>query len=190
MRLVITLSKGVPNVPNPSDPVAALAALGGDGVAWFDWTYEPAITTYRATQRVTIPGSTPTVPSRRTITIQYRVTQNSFLGGSPTVSNGFNANLTPPPYTNPQPTGDDTVSSYTFVRANDYGDAPISYGNVSHTIDVAKDSAPAFIRWYVYLGPPWIPKMRIRGRPLRRVMTTIRWAASTSTTRMASSSRI
>ena len=33
MRLVITLSKGVPNVPNPSDPVAALAALGGDGVA-------------------------------------------------------------------------------------------------------------------------------------------------------------
>ena len=74
MTLVITLSKGVPNVQNPSDPVAALAALGGDGVEWFDWTYDPAITTYRATQRVTIPGSTPTLPSRRTVTIQYRVT--------------------------------------------------------------------------------------------------------------------
>ena len=61
MKLVITLSKGVPNVPNPSDPVAALAALGGDAVEWFNWTYEPAITTYRATQKVTIPGSTPTV---------------------------------------------------------------------------------------------------------------------------------
>ena len=154
MKLVITLSKGVPNVSNPSDPVAALAALGGDAVEWFEWTYDPAITTYRATQKVTIPGSTPTVPSRRTVTIQYRVTQNSFLGGTPSVSNGFNANLQPPPYANPQPTDDDAVSSYTYVKALDYGDAPISYGDVSHTVDLSKDLAnnPATYNRYFVLG--------------------------------------
>ena len=188
MKLVITLSKGFPNVPNPSDPVAALAALGGDGVAWFDWTYEPAITTYRATQRVTIPGRPRS--SRRTITIQYRVTQNSFFGGSPTVSNGFNANLQPPPYANPQPTGDDAVSSYTYVRAIDYGDAPISYGNVSHTIDISKNLDTGLYDRYVYLGSAVDPENAYQASPLRRAMTTIRRAASASTTRMASSSRI
>jgi hypothetical protein len=162
MKLVITLSKGVPNVSNPSDPVAALAALGGDGVEWFEWTYDPAITTYRATQKVTIPGSTPTVPSRRTVTIQYRVTQNSFLGGTPSISNGFNANLQPPPYVNPQPTDDDAVSSYTYVEAKDYGDAPTAgtapngigtnaYGSAVSAIDVSKDGNGYYNR-YMYMG--------------------------------------
>ena len=147
MGLVITLSKGVPNVSNPNDPVAALAALSGDGVEWFDWTYTPGIATFEGRQRMTIPGQ-----SRRTIVIQYRVTQNSFLGASPTVSNGFNVNLQPPPYTNPQPTDDDSVSSYTFVRAFDFGDAPSSYGAVSHTVDVTKDLGTGKYNRYIYLG--------------------------------------
>lgn len=143
MTLVITLSKGVPNNADP------LAALGGPGVAWFNWQYDPAIKTYYAIQNQTIPGN-----SRRTVTIAYKVTINSFLGAAPTVSNGFNVNLQPPGYTNPQPTDDDAVSAYTYVQAFDYGDAPASYGSAKHTIDVTKNPAvpPNFYNQYMYLG--------------------------------------
>jgi hypothetical protein len=142
MTLVITLSKGVPNAVNPLD------ALSGDGVQWFDWQYDSTIATYTATQNQTIPGS-----SRRTIIIAYRVTQNSFLSASPTRSNGFNVNLQPPGYTNPQPTDDDVVSSYTYVEARDYGDAPLSYGEAWHNIDLRKrmDGTDRYLR-YVRMG--------------------------------------
>ena len=95
----------------------------------------------------TIPGD-----SSETITVAYKVTQNSFLNASPTVSNGFNANLQPPGYTNPQPTDDDSVSAYTYVEAFDYGDAPITYGSVSHVIDVTKDLGANTYNRYSYLG--------------------------------------
>ena len=142
MTLVVTLSKGVPNNADP------LAALGGNGVEWFTWQYDPAIRTYFAKQIATIPGD-----SRRTVTIQYRVTENSFLGAAPTVSNGFNVNLQPPGYTNPQPTDDDSVSSYTYVQAFDYGDAPNSYGAAWHTVNVVK-SPPTTGSYssYMYMG--------------------------------------
>jgi len=141
MTLVVTLSKGVPNNADP------LAALGGPGVEWFNWQYDPAIRTYYAVQNQTIPGN-----SRRTVTIAYRVMENSFLGASPTVSNGFNVNLQPPGYTNPQPTDDDAVSSYTYVEAFDYGDAPISYGEVRHAVDVTKDLETDTYGRYIFLG--------------------------------------
>ncbi len=142
MTLVITLSKGVPNNADP------LAALGGDGVEWFTWEYFPDIRTYFATQNATIPGD-----SRRTITIQYKVVENSFLGAAPTVSNGFNVNLQPPGYTNPQPTDDDSVSAYTFVEAFDYGDAPISYGAAWHTVNVTKNPpTTGLYNSYMYMG--------------------------------------
>lgn len=141
MTLVITLSKGVPNNADP------LAALGGPGVEWFNWQYFPDIRTYYAIQNQTIPGD-----SRRTVTIAYKVMENSFLGSSPTVSNGFNVNLQPPGYTNPQPTDDDSVSSYTYVEAFDYGDAPISYGDVRHTVDVVKNLESDTYNRYIFLG--------------------------------------
>ena len=90
--------------------------------------------------------------SHETITIAYKVTQNSFLGASPTVSNGFNVNIQPPGYTNPQPTDDDSVSAYTYVEAFDYGDAPITYGAVSHVVDVTKDLGANTYNRYSYLG--------------------------------------
>lgn len=142
MTLVISLSKGVPNNADP------LAALGGNGVEWFTWQYDPAIRTYFAKQIATIPGD-----SRRTVTIQYRVAENSFLGAAPTVSNGFNVNLQPPGYTNPQPTDDDSVSSYTYVQAFDYGDAPSSYGAAWHTVNVVKSPATTgAYSSYMYMG--------------------------------------
>ncbi len=71
MTLVITLSKGVPNAADPLD------ALGGAGAAWFSWQYDPAIKTYYATQIATIPGD-----SHETITIAYKVAQDSFPAAS------------------------------------------------------------------------------------------------------------
>ena len=142
MTLVITLSKGVPNNVNP------LAALGGPGVQWFTWQYDPAIRTYYAVQNQTIPGN-----SSATVTIAYQVTANSFLAGSPTVSNGFNVNLQPPGYTNPQPTDDDAVSAYTYVEAFDYGDAPSSYGAAWHEVNVVRNPPTTGpYTSYIYMG--------------------------------------
>ena len=148
MTMVITLSKGVPDVDDPSDPLDALNALSGPGVAWFSWTYDPDITTFFASQIATIPGGVE--GSRERINIAYRVSENSFLSASPTTSNGFNANLQPPDWTNPQPTDDDAVSSYTYVEAFDYGDAPSSYGAPRHAIDLTKEDGR--YNRFVYLG--------------------------------------
>jgi len=153
MALIVSLSKGVP------DNVDPLAALGGPGVAWFNWTYDPANKTYKAIQKATIPGG-----SRQTITIAYKVTVNSFLDSSPTVSNGFNVNLQPPPYTNPQPTDDDTVSSYTYVAARDYGDAPSTYGEAYHDINLSKD-VDGFYQQYMYLGNRVDPENAYQASP-------------------------
>jgi hypothetical protein len=68
------------------------------------------------------------------VTIQYKVTVNSSQG---TPANGFNVNLTPPAYTNgTNTTHDDAVSTYTFTRVADFGDAPASYGTADHTLDI------------------------------------------------------
>ena len=146
MGMVITLSKGVPDVTDPSDPADALNALSGPGVAWFDWTYDVATTTFTASQIATIPAN-----SRERINIAYRVSENSFLAASPTTSNGFNVNIQPPDWTNPQPTDDDAVSSFTFVEAFDFGDVPDSYGTPRHVINVTKNSNGLYNQ-YVYLG--------------------------------------
>jgi hypothetical protein len=84
---------------------------------------------YTGIQNGTIPAQ-----SEGTVTVQYKVTVNSSQG---TPANGFNVNLTPPPYTNgANTTNDDAVSIYTYTRAGDFGDAPASYGTADHTIDI------------------------------------------------------
>ncbi len=141
MTLVITLSKASRMPPIRWTHWEALALHGFPG----NMT-RPSGPITRA-QIATIPGE-----SRATITIAYKVAENSFLGASPTVSNGFNVNLQPPGYTNPQPTDDDLVSSYTYVQAFDYGDAPNTYGSVSHVVDVTKDLGNDTYNRYIYLG--------------------------------------
>jgi len=139
MTLVITLSMGEPNNADP------LAAVGGDGAAWFSWSYDPDITTYTATQLGTIPGL-----SSASITIQYKVTENSTSTES---MNGFNINLQPPAYSNGiNAVDDDQVSSYTYVKARDFGDAPDSYGSAVHEINVFKDPESREYLSYVHLG--------------------------------------
>jgi uncharacterized repeat protein (TIGR01451 family) len=124
MILKITLSYGIPNNANP------LAALGGTWVLKFTWSWNSGTNTYTGYQNTDILGQ-----SEGDITIQYKVTTNSTLS-SP--QNGFNVQLTPPPYTNGiNSTGDDGASSYTFTQALDFGDAPASYGAASHERDFA-----------------------------------------------------
>ncbi len=52
----------------------------------------------------------------------------------------------------PQPTDDNSVSAYTYVEAFNYGDAPITYGSVSHVVDVTKDLANNTYNKFIFLG--------------------------------------
>jgi hypothetical protein len=102
MKLVITLSNGIPDNVNPN------AAVTGTMASKFTWIYNSAQKTYTATQTQTILGL-----EMGTILIAYKVTQNSSSG---TLANGFNVNLTAPAYasvSNSQP--DDNTSSYTYT---------------------------------------------------------------------------
>lgn len=143
MLITISLSFGKPNVPNPDNALDAINAIGGPGAAFFTWEYFPATRTFRATQAADLPANW-----RETVTIDYKVVENSFSGAA--FQNGFNSNISPPGYTNPQPTDDDTVAAYTFVEAFDYGDAPASYGVASHEVNFRKSIG--IYRSYVYLG--------------------------------------
>jgi hypothetical protein len=162
MLLTISLSYGVPNVANPSDPAQAITAISGPGAAWFSWEYFPDQNTFRGTQKADIPSD-----SRETIQIAYKVTRNSFLDS--TVQNGYNCNISPPPYTNSQPTDDDVVAAYTGVQAFDFGDAPLTYtplandtssgSRARHEIDLTKQMVEdefgqeiAVYKRYLYFG--------------------------------------
>tara|TARA_R110000787_G_scaffold286337_1_gene404247 strand:+ start:3192 stop:4532 length:1341 start_codon:yes stop_codon:yes gene_type:complete len=137
MTLIITLSNGMPDNEDP------LVVMGGTWLSYFDWTYNKGISTYRGIQNKEIPKSTS-----GNITISYKVTKNTLLSRA---SNGFNVNLQPPPYANGiQSTGDDAVSSFTYVLAKDYGDAPISYGEASHDINIYKTGG--LYTQYIHLG--------------------------------------
>jgi hypothetical protein len=119
ITLTLSLSSGEPNSADPLD------AVGGSAAGLFTWSYAEG--TYTAIQSEIIPAS-----FSGTITIGYKVTQNSASPGS----NGFNVNISPAPYqTNSNSTDDDAVSSYTYTEIRDYGDAPESYGAAYHIID-------------------------------------------------------
>ncbi|NLX27415.1 MAG: T9SS type A sorting domain-containing protein [Bacteroidales bacterium] len=127
MIVVITLSRGVPNVPT-LDATTALDALGGTFSSMFDWTYDVVTNTYNGRQVQTIAAG-----ASGTIVIQYKVTENSFQLGP---QNGFNVNLTPPPYTNGENLlADDAVNAYTYTEFSDFGDAPDTYPVANHFID-------------------------------------------------------
>lgn len=119
ITLTVTLSYGEPDHADP------LSAVAGSSVDLFSWSYSSG--TYTAIQTSPIPAN-----SSGTITIAYKVTQNSSSPGS----NGFNVNITPAPYqTNSNTQNDDAVSSYTYTEIRDYGDAPGSYGTAYHILD-------------------------------------------------------
>jgi uncharacterized repeat protein (TIGR01451 family) len=138
MGLVIGLSNGVP------DNIDPLKAIRGEWASYFSWTYNPTANSYQGKQIKEIKAMTS-----GTIIIDYKVKRNI---RESTSSNGFNVNLQPPPYANGENlTGDDSTGKYTFVKATDYGDAPISYGAASADIDLYKLSNGSYER-FVMLG--------------------------------------
>tara|TARA_R110000787_G_scaffold286337_1_gene404246 strand:+ start:1737 stop:3077 length:1341 start_codon:yes stop_codon:yes gene_type:complete len=125
MILVIKLYNGIPNKRNP------LAALQGSWVSGFSWTYDASTTTYTGVQQRRIPGY-----GQGNITVGYKVTQNTSLS---VIANGVTVSIQAPSYASASnTTQDDFVSSFTYVLAKDYGDAPISYGVASHDINIYK----------------------------------------------------
>ncbi len=150
MVVTFSLANGVPNVADPSNEAQALSALGGPGKVYWDWTYNPATVTYRGVQNRPIPAYTA-----EEVTVQYRVTVNTFQNAAPNTFNGLNVNISPPGYTNPQTTDNDQGSSYTYVEARDFGDAPSSYGTAMHNLDLTKDGSaspgPYYTRFF-WLG--------------------------------------
>jgi hypothetical protein len=126
IELRITLSSGLPNNVNP------MAALGGSGLSYFNWTYNAGLNRYTGIQNQPFPGE-----MLENISVAYRVTENTTLGNA---NNGFIATLIPPDYANGiNSQDDDEVSSYTFVRATDFGDAPLTYGSASADINLFRD---------------------------------------------------
>jgi hypothetical protein len=146
MVVTFSLANGVPDVADPSDEAQALSVLGGPGKVYWDWTYNPFTLTYRGVQNRPIPAYTA-----EEVTVPYRVTANTFQNASPGTFNGLNVNISPPGYTSPQTTANDQGSSYTYVSALDYGDAPSTYGEAQHLIDLTKDGG-GFYNNYMYLG--------------------------------------
>lgn len=118
MVLIITLSYGEPNNPDP------IAAITGTYANRFNWLYDVATRTYQGTQNQVIPGF-----GIGTIQIAYR----SILPSVPlNPQNGFNVNVIPPAYTNASnASGDDNVSSYTYGPAATTLPVKLAYYNAS-----------------------------------------------------------
>jgi len=164
MEIAITLSNGVPDNANP------LLALGGTWIDKFFWSYASGPNTYTGVQIAEIP-----VESQGSITIDYKVTTNTPITPISSPSNGFNANIQPSPYmVGINDTTDDSISSYTYVAARDYGDLPISgtapdgvntnnYGEAFHDIDISLDSPGGNYTNYYYLGNSVDPESSYQG---------------------------
>lgn len=118
MVLIVTLSYGEPNNPDP------IAAITGTYANRFTWLYDVATKTYQGTQNQVIPSF-----GLGTIQIAYR----SILPSVPlNPQNGFNVNVIPPAYTNASnASGDDNVSSYTYGPAATTLPVKLAYYNAS-----------------------------------------------------------
>lgn len=151
LQISIELSAGI---PNHSDP---LLALSGTYVQFFDWDYNSQSTTYTGVQNQDLPGM-----DKGYIEISYKVVENSTAVQS---LNGFIAEIFPPVFVGVKNnTMDDKVSSYTYTESNDFGDAPVSYGEASHSIDLFKQNG-LYTR-YIYLGTKVDPELEYLASPL------------------------
>ncbi len=139
ITIVISLSNGIPNHVDPQ------RSITGTWEDKFDWSYQKSYNTFLGVQNQEIQAA-----SEGTIGIKYKATKNSRKSMP---SNGINVNIQPPPYSNGvNLTDDDSVSVYTYVSAKDYGDAPLSYGKVSHQINSFKIPGTNQYENYLYLG--------------------------------------
>jgi hypothetical protein len=153
LSLVINFSNGTPNRKNP------LASVKGSWVSMFDWTYDDAANSYTAVQKRDIPGY-----DQGTVTVEFNVTGNTKLAGA---TNGFKISVKPPAYMKGiNTTQDDMVSSYTYTSAYDFGDAPESYGEARHQIELDKDQESGLYTRYIVLGKIVDPDEEARFSPV------------------------
>ena len=139
LSLVITLQNGVPNKNNP------LAAIKGTWKGKFNWSYDQATNSFTGTQKNTIQAE-----SKGTLIVEYKVTTNTPMNAA---GNGFDIILDVPDYlTGPNHTQDDAVSSYSYTRAYDFGDAPESYGSARHEINLIRDAGSGEYIKFIHLG--------------------------------------
>jgi hypothetical protein len=139
LKVIVTLQNGVPAKNNP------LSAIGGSWKDFFRWSYDKASNVLTGIQQTTIPPY-----SQGNITVGYVVETNSSLTAP---ANGFEAELIAPAYVgNRNHTEDDKVSSRTYTRAYDFGDAPESYGSARHEINLNKNPSSGQYTRYIYLG--------------------------------------
>ncbi len=135
--LIVSLHNGIPNRNNP------MAALRGNWKGKFSWTYDESTTSFIGIQKTKIFGY-----SQGNLKVAYKVSNNTSILGS---GNGFNVEMIVPAYmAGNNHSADDKVSSFTFTRAYDQGDAPESYGTAKHEINLIKDSGT--YSKYLYLG--------------------------------------
>jgi len=152
-RSSVTISLGFGEPLTGTDPILALGSISGVanglGDNWFDffnWEYLPLSNVFRGIQKdnTDLPGG-----SKSQVKVQYKVTENSFLLGTP--QNGFLAQWQPSTYTSGiNGELNDFAQRYTYVEAKDFGDAPASYGVAEHTIDLSKTAG--FYKQYFYFG--------------------------------------
>ncbi|MEZ5047451.1 MAG: Ig-like domain-containing protein [Chitinophagaceae bacterium] len=125
MVLIITLSRGVPSTTNPVD------AISGTFANYFDWQYDALSNSYQGLQNQMIPDALN--GGVGTILIEYTVTSNS-TESSP--QNGFNVNITPPPYTNGiNSLNDDQVSAYTWTIPHVEHHPDLNVANINETVN-------------------------------------------------------
>lgn len=106
MIVVVSLSNGI-----PSDTTTPVNSLGGTFKNIFSWSYNATTNSYTGVQSTNIPAAQS--GGVGTITIDYTVTANSAQSNP---QNGFNVNVTPPPFlVGINGTGDDFVSSFTWT---------------------------------------------------------------------------
>jgi len=137
--LIVSLQNVIPNKNNP------IAALRGNWKGKFSWTYDESTTSFVGIQKTDISGY-----AQGNLGVVYKVSDNaSILGGGP----GFNVEIIGPAYmAGYNHSADDKVSSYTYTRAYDQGDAPASYGAAIHEINFNKDAYSGDYNKYLYLG--------------------------------------
>lgn len=118
VMLILTLSYGVPDNPNP------LEAITGTFANKFNWVYDASTTTFQGTQSKAIGGN-----EFGTIKIAYRVTRSSSLSES---RNGYNLALSVPAYTNvSNAPGDDGLSAYTYAAMGGVLPVKLAFYNAS-----------------------------------------------------------
>jgi hypothetical protein len=105
MYINVSLTKGI---PMDTAALVAITNVSGTYANKFTWVYLSSLNAFQGTQVAPLPAG-----GDGTITINYKVTQNSSIS---LPQNGFNVNVVPPAYSNGfNTTTDDAINKYVYT---------------------------------------------------------------------------